>query len=240
MKIEQFQLELQKYNIELTSKQISQFERYYRLLIEWNEKINLTAITDKDEVYVKHFYDSLSAAFFFPIQEQSSLSICDVGAGAGFPSIPLKIVFPHLKVTIVDSLNKRITFLKELANALELENVHFYHDRAEIFGRAAEHREQYDVVTARAVAKLSVLSEFCLPLVKVNGHFIALKGSSGNEELEEGRKAIEILGGQVDKIYPFTLPEENSERTIIQIRKVKNTPKKYPRKPGVPIKTPLN
>src|SRR5690606_20985905 len=186
MDIEQFRLELKKFNIQLNEKQLEQFERYWQLLVEWNERMNLTAITERGEVYLKHFFDSLSAAFYFPFAkftENGPRSLCDVGAGAGFPSIPLKIVFPKLHVTIVDSLKKRITFLEELAKGLELENVRFYHDRAENFGQLPDHREQYDLVTARAVAKLSVLSEFCLPLVKKGGYFIALKGSSGLEEL---------------------------------------------------------
>lgn len=239
MNVEQFQSELAKHNIELSQKQLDQFEKYYQLLVEWNEKINLTAITDKEEVYLKHFFDSISAAFYYPFHQHSSLSICDVGAGAGFPSIPLKIVFPHLQVTIVDSLKKRITFLEELAQELQLENVQFFHDRAETFGQNKQFREQYDLVTARAVARLSVLSEFCLPLVKMNGDFLALKGANGQEELNEGKKAIQILGGKVEKIHEFLLPVENSARTIIQVKKVKGTPKKYPRKPGTPLKTPL-
>src|SRR5690606_11900683 len=169
---------------------LNQFERYYELLIERNEKVNLTAITDKEEVYLKHFYDSITAAFYYSFQEGESLSICDVGAGAGFPSFPLKIVFPNLKVTIVDSLKKRINFLETVSRELQFENVHLFHDRAEIFGQNVEHREKYDIVTARAVARTSVLAEFCLPLTKVNGTFLALKGASGLDELDEGKKAI--------------------------------------------------
>lgn len=242
MDIEQFQHELKKYNIQLNEKQLEQFERYWQLLVEWNERMNLTAITERGEVYLKHFFDSLSAAFYFPFAkftENGPRSLCDVGAGAGFPSIPLKIVFPELHVTIVDSLKKRITFLEELAKGLQLENVRFYHDRAENFGQLADHREKYDLVTARAVAKLSVLSEFCLPLVKKGGYFLALKGSSGLEELKEAKKAIEILGAKTEDFHHFQLPIEKSERTIIILKKVNQTPKKYPRKPGIPSKTPL-
>jgi 16S rRNA (guanine527-N7)-methyltransferase len=242
MDIEQFRLELKKFNIQLNEKQLEQFERYWQLLVEWNERMNLTAITERGEVYLKHFFDSLSAAFYFPFAkftENGPRSLCDVGAGAGFPSIPLKIVFPKLHVTIVDSLKKRITFLEELAKGLELENVRFYHDRAENFGQLPDHREQYDLVTARAVAKLSVLSEFCLPLVKKGGYFIALKGSSGLEELKEAKRAIDVLGAKTENFHHFQLPIEESERTILIIKKVKQTPKKYPRKPGIPSKTPL-
>src|SRR5690554_2571083 len=178
MNIEQFQQHLkEEIQIELTDHQLQQFDTYYKMLVEWNEKINLTAITEKHEVYLKHFYDSLTAAKYFSLTKDQPIKLCDVVAGAGFPSIPLKIAFPNLDVTIVDSLNKRITFLNELADALALENVHFYHDRAETFGQNKDHREKYDVVTARAVARMSVLSEFCIPLVKVGGAFVALKGA---------------------------------------------------------------
>ena len=238
MNIEQFQSELSKQQINLSDKQLEQFERYYELLIEWNKKMNLTAITEKDEVYLKHFYDSLTAGFYFDFSRES-VSLCDVGAGAGFPSIPLKIVYPHLKVAIVDSLKKRITFLQELVQELKLDHVELYHDRAETFGRKGKHREAYDVVTARAVANLTVLSEYCLPLAKPGGSFIALKGASGVQEYEEAKRAITRLGGQLQYIHEFTLPIEKSERTIIIVAKEKSTPKKYPRKPGIPARNPL-
>lgn len=237
MNVNQFQELLKEKEIELSSFQLEQFETYYRLLVEWNEKMNLTAITDKEEVYLKHFYDSISAAFYFDLSQP--LKVCDVGAGAGFPSIPLKICFPNLHISIVDSLNKRISFLEHLAASLKLVNVSFYHDRAETFGQKAEHRESYDIATARAVARMSVLSELCLPLVKENGTFIAMKASSSNEELDAGKKAIGILGGKVKQIHHFLLPMENSERNIIIIDKVKQTPNKYPRKPGTPSRMPI-
>ncbi|RUQ24544.1 16S rRNA (guanine(527)-N(7))-methyltransferase RsmG [Peribacillus cavernae] len=237
MNKEQFQQLLLEKEITLSPFQLEQFETYYRLLIEWNEKMNLTAITDKEEVYVKHFYDSISAAFYFDFKKP--LRICDVGAGAGFPSIPLKICFPDLHVSIVDSLNKRISFLEHLAKQLQLVSVSFYHDRAETFGQKPKHRGVYDIVTARAVARMSVLSELCLPLIKENGMFIAMKASSTNEEMEAGTKAITTLGGKVEQIHHFLLPKENSERNIIFIKKVKPTPKKYPRKPGTPNKIPI-
>lgn len=237
MIIKQFEARLKEKGISLTAQQIEQFEMYYKTLVEWNEKMNLTAITEKEEVYLKHFYDSISAAFFFDFSKPAHL--CDVGAGAGFPSIPLKIVFPHLEITIVDSLNKRITFLNHLASVLKLGKVHFIHDRAETFGVNSAHRESYDIVTARAVARLSVLSELCLPLVKVGGHFIAMKAAHAKEELEIGKKAITLLGGKVEKAFVFTLPIEESERNILVIKKERQTPKKYPRKPGTPNKTPI-
>ncbi|MBD1379856.1 16S rRNA (guanine(527)-N(7))-methyltransferase RsmG [Metabacillus arenae] len=237
MNSNQFQTMLEEKGITLTPKQLQQFNDYYELLVEWNEKMNLTSITNKEEVYLKHFYDSISAAFYFDFTKP--LSVCDVGAGAGFPSIPIKICFPHIEVSIVDSLNKRITFLQALADKLKLNKVNFYHDRAETFGKNKQHRESYDVVTARAVARLSVLSELCLPLAKRNGHFLALKAASAKDELENAQKAIKTLGGNVRKLDEFLLPMENSLRSIIVIEKQKNTPKTYPRKPGTPNKTPI-
>ena len=237
MNVNEFQSMLEEKGISLSSQQLQQFERYYEILVEWNEKMNLTAITEKEDVYLKHFYDSVSAAFYVDFTEVQSL--CDVGAGAGFPSIPLKICFPHLHISIVDSLNKRITFLNHLSDELGLENTNFYHDRAETFGKNKAHREIYDMVTARAVARMSVLSELCLPLVKKGGSFVAMKASNVNEELSNAKKAIGTLGGQTDKMYSFLLPEEESERNIVKINKVKETPNKYPRKPGTPNKLPL-
>ncbi|MGN7424823.1 16S rRNA (guanine(527)-N(7))-methyltransferase RsmG [Cytobacillus praedii] len=237
MNLDQFIEMLSAKGISLSPQQIQQYETYYSTLVEWNEKMNLTAITDKHEVYLKHFYDSITAAFYFDFKQP--IHICDVGAGAGFPSLPIKIAFPELHVTIVDSLNKRIGFLEHLSNQLGLKNVQFIHDRAETFGQKKEHRETYDVVTARAVARLSVLSELCLPLVKVGGTFVAMKGASAKEELEAGKKAIAVLGGKLEQSYSFTLPQEESERNILIIKKEKSTPKKYPRKPGTPNKTPI-
>lgn len=237
MNREQFKQALMEKGIALTDEQLEQFSIYYHTLVDWNEKMNLTAITEKEEVYLKHFYDSISVAFYHDFNKEEK--ICDVGAGAGFPSIPLKICYPHLEMTIVDSLKKRIGFLNHLATKLELENVYFYHDRAENFGKNKQFRETFDVVLARAVARMSVLSELCLPLVKKNGLFIAMKGAQGEEELLNAEKAIRVLGGQVKETYLFTLPKEGSERTIICIDKVKSTPKKYPRKPGTPNRTPI-
>ena len=175
-------------------------------LVEWNEKMNLTAITEKEEVYLKHFFDSITAGFYFNFARP--LQICDVGAGAGFPSIPIKIAFQRSTLPLLILLIKELTFYKHLATQLKLENVQFIHDRAETFGQLPEHRESYDVVTARAVARMSVLSELCLPLVKNGGVFIAMKGAGGNEELQAGKKAISLLGGEVKDSYSFTLPFE--------------------------------
>lgn len=234
---EEFKQLLSQKGIDLSDRQMSQFERYFSLLVEWNAKMNLTAITEKKEVYLKHFYDSISLAFFEDFA--SNKSICDVGAGAGFPSIPLKIVFPTLQVTIVDSLNKRITFLTELVDQLGLNQVMLYHDRAETFGQKADFRAAFDYVTARAVARLDVLSELCLPLVKKEGYFLALKAAKSEEELTEAKPAIALLGGQFQKEISFSLPITEDERHIIVIQKKKETPKKYPRKPGVPNKQPI-
>jgi len=237
MNIETFTSALKEKGISLNQKQLDQFDLYFQLLVEWNEKMNLTAITEKEEVYLKHFFDSISASFFFDFSKE--YSVVDVGAGAGFPSIPIKICFPQLKVTIVDSLNKRINFLHHLAEQLKLEQVSFFHSRAEDFGQNKEHREQYDVAIARAVARLNVLSELCLPLVKKNGYFVGMKGMKGEDELTEAQKAIQILGAKIEKVHTFQLPEEESERNIIVLHKLKETPKKYPRKAGVPNKQPL-
>ncbi|WP_010531275.1 16S rRNA (guanine(527)-N(7))-methyltransferase RsmG [Lentibacillus jeotgali] len=237
MKPEQFVHALYEQGIELNEKQKEQFADYFQILVEWNEKINLTALTEEEDVYLKHFYDSISAAFYHDFT--GNLVICDVGAGAGFPSIPLKICFPDINVTIVDSLQKRINFLNQLAAYLGLEKVAFYHDRAENFGKDKQFRESFDIVISRAVARMSVLSELCLPLTKKNGMFIAMKGSQANDELNDGQNAVDVLGGELDEIHIFQLPEEDSERSIVSIHKKRKTPKKYPRKPGLPNKSPI-
>lgn len=232
-----FQSLLSEKHIELSDHSFEQFEHYYKLLIEWNEKMNLTAITDREEVFVKHFYDSLSPSFYMNMGNIRNLA--DIGSGAGFPSLPLKIVYPHIQVTIIDSLNKRITFLKQVASALGLDGVSFIHGRAEDYGHQKDHRESYDMVTARAVARLNVLSEFCLPFVRLNGFFVAMKGAKSEEELYEAKKAIHVLGGRLKEEYSFTLPLETSQRHIIVIEKTENTPKSFPRKAGTPSKSPI-
>ncbi|WP_017185409.1 16S rRNA (guanine(527)-N(7))-methyltransferase RsmG [Alkalibacillus haloalkaliphilus] len=238
MNEKQFQDGLKEHGIDLNEQQLKQFNQYYEVLVEWNNKMNLTAITDREEVYLKHFFDSITAAFYYDFSSEH-FSICDVGAGAGFPSIPLKIVYPNLKVTIVDSLKKRITFLNHLADELNLTNVAFYHDRAETFAKNKKFRETFDLVMARAVARTSVLSELCLPLVKVNGDFIMMKGPNITEELETSKLAIKTLGGELKDNNRFNLPFENSERHIVQVDKKRKTPNKYPRKPGTPNKEPI-
>lgn len=238
MNPEEFRTAVLEMGLALDDKQMAQYARYYELLVEWNEKINLTAITERDEVYLKHFYDSITLGLHTDVLE-GEMTLCDVGAGAGFPSIPLKIAYPNLKVTIVDSLNKRINFLELLFKELGLEGVRCYHDRAETFGQNPEHRAAYDIVTARAVARMSVLSELCVPLVKKGGYFVAMKAASSKEELDDAKAAIATLGGKVEEDYAFELPKEEGERHIILIKKAKETPKKYPRKPGLPNKKPL-
>lgn len=238
MNPEEFRTAVLEMGLALDEKQMAQYARYYELLVEWNEKINLTAITERDEVYLKHFYDSITLGLHTDVLE-GEMTLCDVGAGAGFPSIPLKIAYPNLKVTIVDSLNKRINFLELLFKELGLEGVRCYHDRAETFGQNVEHRAAYDIVTARAVARMSVLSELCVPLVKKGGYFVAMKAASSKEELDDAKAAIATLGGKVEEDYAFELPKEEGERHIILIKKAKETPKKYPRKPGLPNKKPL-
>jgi 16S rRNA (guanine527-N7)-methyltransferase len=237
MNINMFQASLKEKGIDLSDKQLSQFERYFQLLVEWNEKMNLTAITEKEEVYLKHFFDSVTASFYFNFNQD--ITVCDVGAGAGFPAIPLKICFPEIKLTVVDSLNKRIGFLEHVVKELGLENVSMYHDRAETFAHRPEFRQQFDLVMARAVARLSVLSELCLPLVKKGGHFLGMKGANLPEEVKDGEKAVKLLGGKIKDVHSFLLPIEESERNIVIIEKVKETPKKFPRKPGTPNKSPI-
>jgi len=223
--------------MELSERQLQQFEAYYKLLVEWNEKMNLTAITEREQVYLKHFYDSLSLSFFYRVQDATMLA--DIGSGAGFPSLPLKIAFPHMRVTIVDSLNKRIMFLRELVQELGLEHVECVHGRAEDVSRLPAYRDRFDLVTARAVARLNVLAEFCLPFVRKGGAFLAMKGSEVEGELQEAAFSFAELKGAVAQVHQMELPIEHSIRHFVQIDKLGATPGKYPRKAGLPLKTPL-
>lgn len=220
-----FNDELTKLNISVNDDILNKFNTYYDKLIEVNSYMNLTAITDHDEVYLKHFLDSLTIVNALDLSKE--FTICDVGAGAGFPTLPLAIVANNAKVTIIDALNKRIKFLNDLINQLGLDNIKAYHKRAEEYVKEAA--ESFDYVTARAVARLNVLSELCLPLVKLGGYFIAMKGSSGKEELQEAQKAIKILGGQLENVITFELPDDAGKREILVIKKVSKTPAKYPR-----------
>ena len=225
----------EKIDIKFTEEQLNQFYEYMNLLLEWNEKINLTAITAPNEVILKHFIDSLTINKY--IKENSTLA--DVGTGAGFPGIPLKILRPDLKITLVDSLNKRINFLNEVINKLNLVNIETVHSRIEDFGKDKKYREIFDFVTARAVANLAVLSEYLLPIAKVGGQCVCMKGSSVEEELSNGKNAIKVLGGNIKNIDEFVLPDSDMSRNVIIIDKIKNTPNKYPRKAGIPVKEPL-
>lgn len=226
-----------KMSIQLNKEQSIQFQKYYELLIEWNKVMNLTAITEYEEVVDKHFIDSLS------IEKAVDLNIIekviDVGTGAGFPGIPLKIVYPHLKITLLDSLNKRINFLNEVISKLKLENIEAIHGRAEDIAKDKKYREQYDISVSRAVANLSTLSEYSLPFVKVGGLFISYKAEKVDEEIKKAEKAVSVLGGKIEKIIKFQLPETDIGRTLVKINKIKITAKKYPRKAGLPSKEPL-
>ena len=239
MNPEEFAAALREHNVELNAQQLAQYQQYYERLVAVNEHMNLTAITERDEVYMKHFYDSLTLAWAYPALQTEELHMIDVGAGAGFPSLPLKIAFPQLQITIIDALNKRINFLRDLVKELGLEGVTVEHARAEEFGnKTAPAREQYDVATARALARLNVLGELTLPFVKVGGVLLAMKGSAADEELAEAKKAITTLGAEIGEQIDVSLPN-GDPRSVIVIKKVKNTPKKYPRKPGDPVRKPL-
>lgn len=221
----------------LSDQQKTQFERYFELLVDWNEKINLTAITEKNEVYLKHFYDSLAPVLQGYIANKS-LRLLDIGAGAGFPSLPMKILCPELDVTIIDSLNKRINFLNLLADELGLDGVHFYHGRAEDFGQDKAFRAQFDIVTARAVARMQVLSELTIPFLKVGGQLIALKAAAADQELADAKNALAQLFAKVSLNQNYQLPNGDG-RNITIVDKKKETPNKYPRRAGLPNKKPL-
>ncbi len=234
MNREEFENELHKLGIDLTGKQLISFNTYCDFLKEYNSHTNLTAITDDEGIFLKHFYDSLTIVNAIDLNKYDTL--IDIGTGAGFPGMVLKIIYPHLKVTLLDSNNKKITFLKELAKKLNLNGIEFYQGRAEDFVKT--NREKFDIVTARAVSNLPVLSELCLPLTRVDGYFVAMKGSN-KEEIEDARFAIRTLGGHIEEIVNFTLPIEESERNIIRISKIKKTPEEYPRRYEKIIKNPL-
>jgi 16S rRNA (guanine527-N7)-methyltransferase len=233
----QFEKDLAELGINLTEKQISQFMRYYELLVEWNSFMNLTGITEFEEVMKKHFVDSVSLIKALDLNGKE-LSVIDIGTGAGFPGLPLKIAFPELKVTLLDSLNKRIKFLDEVIAQLGLENIDTIHGRAEDFAKPDKLREKYDVCVSRAVANLATLSEFCLPFVKVGGSFVSMKSAESNEEISESKKAINILGGKIEENILFDLVE-NMPRRIIRIKKNTQTPTKYPRPSAQISKKPL-
>ncbi|MGI6501463.1 MAG: 16S rRNA (guanine(527)-N(7))-methyltransferase RsmG [Anaerostipes sp.] len=223
--------------IELTDNQLKQFETYFHMIIEKNKVMNLTAITEKDEVIDKHFVDSL--AFVKSNIKFENQRILDIGTGAGFPGIPLKIAFPDLEVVLLDSLNKRITFLNEVIDELGLKNITAIHGRAEDYAKQKEYREGFDIVVSRAVANMSTLSEYCIPYVKLNGYFMPYKSGNIEKELNQAKKAIKILGGKIQDKILFNLPETDMERSLIEIKKEKTTPKRFPRKAGLPSKEPI-
>ena len=239
MKLEEFSNLIldygQKIKIEFNDKQIKQFYTYMNILLEWNEKINLTAIIEPKDIILKHFIDSITISKY--IKENCNLA--DIGTGAGFPGIPLKIIRPDLNITLVDSLNKRIKFLDEVISQLELKEIHTVHSRVEDFGKNKKYRENFDYVTARAVANLSVLSEYLIPLVKLNGTCICMKGNEVNEEIINSKNAINVLGGKIVSVDEFKLANSEFNRNIIIINKYKDTPNVYPRKAGIPSKEPL-
>lgn len=232
-----FESKLNELGITLTDKQKQQFDKFYELLVEWNKVMNLTGITEYEEVNEKHFVDSLSIVK--AIDMESLQSIIDVGTGAGFPGIPLKIAFPHLKIVLLDSLNKRINFLNEVISELELTDIKTIHGRAEDYAKQTEYREKFDLCVSRAVANLSTLSEYCLPYVSVNGLFIPYKSGEIDEELENSKKAVKVLGGEIENVVKFQLPGTEIGRSFVKVRKITNTNKKYPRKAGLPAKEPL-
>lgn len=234
MNKQEFINKVSELGINLTEEQLVQLDTYCNFLLEYNSHTNLTAIKEEDQVYLKHFYDSLTFIKATDVTKYNNL--LDIGTGAGFPGMVLKIVFPNLEVTLLDSNNKKINFLQELSNKLGLTKINFYHGRAEDF--CVKNRESFDIVTARAVTNMTALSELCLPLVKLNGYFIALKGSN-QEELNDSKNAIKILGGLIEDTINFELPYDGGERNIVRIIKQKNTPKEYPRRYDKIVKKPL-
>lgn len=229
--------ESQRIEIPLSSKQLEQFSYYYKRMVETNRQFNLTAITEEEEVYIKHFYDSLTLATKVPFTQIQSM--IDVGTGAGFPGIPLKIAFPHLRLVLLDSLQKRISFLTELVEELGLPDVQLIHGRAEEVGHQSDLREAFDLATARAVAKLNVLAEYCMPFVSVYGYFVAMKGKDVQEEIAEAQPALQRLGRGKLSTHAHLLPKGHGERHLLLVRKGAKTPKNYPRRPGIPTRKPL-
>ena len=232
-----FEDKLKEIGIVLTDTQKDQFFKFYELLVEWNKVMNLTGITEYEEVNEKHFVDSISLVKAIDINKVET--VIDVGTGAGFPGIPLKIAFPHLKIVLLDSLNKRIQFLNKVIEELGLSEIETIHGRAEDFAKKVEYRECFDLCVSRAVANLSTLSEYCLPYVKVNGMFIPYKSGEIDPEVEQAKKAIHLLGGKTDEVIKFQLPGSEIGRSFVKIKKTQKTSKKYPRKAGLPVKEPL-
>lgn len=232
---------LESIQVFLTEEQYRKFDQYYEILMKWNQICNLTAITDYEEVLLKHYVDSLTLKI--PIDHDQNQSkkcrMIDVGTGAGFPGIPLKIANPDVEVVLLDSLNKRVKFLNEVIEQLELKQITAFHGRAEDFGRNADYREKFDISVSRAVANLSVLLEYNLPFVKTGGYFVAYKSGTVDEEIKDAENALKLLGGEIGEVKRFKLPDSDMERTLIYVKKVRMLSKKYPRKAGLPAKEPL-
>ncbi len=239
MEKDKFYKELEKQSkeieIKLNEEQLNQFYKYMELLLKWNEKINLTAITEPKEIIKKHFIDSLTILKHIKDNE----NVIDIGTGAGFPGIPLKIANPSIQIILLDSLNKRIKFLNNLIDELKITNIKTIHARIEEVGQNKEYREKFDVVTSRAVSNMNILSEYMIPFAKINGKCLCMKGSEIEEEMKNSKRTINILGGKIQEINTFKLPESDIKRNLVIIKKEKNTPKKYPRRPGIPSKQPL-
>lgn len=235
--LDKFKSGMNKLNIELSEYQIQQFLTYYEMLVEKNKVMNLTAITEFEEVVEKHFLDSLSLIQQLDLNQ--NLKVLDLGTGAGFPGIPLKIAFPKIEIVLMDSLNKRINFLNEVITSLKLEKITAVHGRAEEMARKPEYREQFDLCVSRAVANLASLSEYCLPFVRLQGNFISYKSGEIEEEVNQSKKAVFVLGGKIENVKKFRLVETDAERSFVQVKKVKKTPKTYPRKAGTPSKVPI-
>lgn len=233
----QFEEKLSLLGMSLTERQFAQFDRFYELLVEWNKVMNLTGITEYEEVNEKHFIDSLSIVKAVDIGKINT--VIDIGTGAGFPGIPLKIAFPHLKITLLDSLNKRIKFLNTVIEELDLKDIHTIHGRAEDYARQSEYREQYDLGVSRAVANLATLSEYCIPYIRIGGIFVSYKSGEIDEEVTAAQTAIKILGGKQREVVKFQLPGSDIGRSFVKIEKVKPTGKKFPRKSGMPSKEPI-
>ena len=231
-----FEKILSEWNIDISDKQLELFERYYDLLVSWNDKINLTSLTEREDVFVKHFADSLAVLKYTDL---SGRSLLDIGTGAGFPGVPLKIMCPECSITLADSLNKRIKFLDVLIGELDLQGISAVHGRAEDLAFDDRLREGFDVVTSRAVANLSTLSEYCLPFVNINGTFVSYKSGMVDEELSCAGNAIDTLGGKINRVEKYSIPFTEYDRSICFIDKIRSTDRKYPRKAGTPSKKPL-
>lgn len=235
--IDAFKKGLKELNLVLDKNQLDQFIKYYEILVEWNSFMNLTTITEFDEVILKHFLDSISIVKGVDLSKMHT--VIDVGTGAGFPGIPLKIVYPHLRITLLDSLNKRIKFLNEVILSLNLEEIKTIHGRAEDYAKQLEYRESYDLCVSRAVANLSSLTEYCLPYVRKGGLFVPYKSGTVEQEVKDAKKAIRVMGGDIKEIIHFQLLDTDMERSLVIIEKKKNTPGQYPRKAGLPVKEPI-